>query len=40
MIPTSLKQVEKFKYLGVVFMTNRMQNQEVDTQMGKGSAVM
>jgi len=36
----SLKQVEKFKYLGVVFTSDGRQDEELDTRMGKASAVM
>jgi len=36
----SLKQVEKIKYLGVVFMSDGRQDEELDTRMGKASAVM
>jgi len=36
----SLNQVEKFKYLGVVFMSDGRQDEELDTRMGKACAVM
>ena len=36
----SLKQVEKFKYLGVVFTSDGRQNEELDVRMGKASMVM
>ena len=36
----TLKQVEKFKYLGVAFTSDGRQDQELDTQIGKASAVM
>jgi len=36
----SLNQVEKFKYLGVVFTNDRKQDEELDTLMGKASAVI
>jgi len=35
-----LKQVEKFKCLGVVFTSDGRQDEELDTRMGKASAVM
>ena len=34
------KQVEKFKYLGVTFMSDGRQDEELDTQISKASAVM
>ena len=34
------KQVEKFKYLGVVFTSDGRQDEELDTRIGKASAVM
>jgi len=34
-----LQQVEKFKYLGVVFMRDRRRNREIDTRVGKANAV-
>ena len=37
---TALKQVEKFKYLGVVFACDGKQSQELDVRIGKASAVM
>jgi len=37
---TSLKQVEKFRHLGVVFTSDGKQDVELDTRMGKASAVM
>ena len=36
----TLKQVEKFKYLGVAFTSGGSQDEELDTQIGKASAVM
>ena len=36
----TLKQVEKFKYLGVAFTSNGRQDEELDTQIGKASEVM
>ena len=36
----TLKQVEKFKYLGVAFTSDGRQDQELDTRIGKASAVM
>ena len=36
----SLKQVEKFKYLGVAFTSDGRQDKELDTRIGKASAVM
>ena len=36
----TLKQVEKFKYLGVVFTTDGRQDEELNTRIGKASAVM
>jgi len=36
----SLKRVEKFKYLGVVFTSDGRQDEKLDTQMDKASAVM
>ena len=36
----TLKQVEKFKYLGVAFTSDVRQDQELDTRVGKASAVM
>ena len=36
----SLKQVEKFKYLGVAFTKDGMQDKELDVRSGKASAVM
>ena len=36
----TLKQVEKFKYLGVAFTSDGRQNEELDTRIGKASAVM
>jgi len=36
----SLKQVEKFKYRGVVFTSDGRQDEELDTRMGKATAVM
>jgi len=37
---TSLKQAEKFKYLGVAFTSDERQDEELDTRMGKASAVI
>ena len=36
----TLKQVEKFKYLGVAFTSDGRQDEELDTRVGKGSAVI
>ena len=36
----TLKQVEKFKYLGVTFMSDGRQDEELDTQISNASAVM
>ena len=36
----TLKQVEKFKYLGVAFTSDGRQDEEHDTRIGKASAVM
>jgi len=36
----SLKQVEKFKCLGVLYPNDGRQDEELDTRMGKASAVM
>ena len=36
----TLKQVEKFKYLGVAFTSGGWQDEELDTRIGKASAVM
>ena len=36
----TLEQVEKFKYLGVAFTSDRRQDEELDTRIGKASAVM
>ena len=36
----TLKQVEKFKYLGVAFTSDGRQNEELDTRIGKACAVM
>ena len=35
-----MKQVEKSKYLGVAFTTDGRQDEELDTRIGKASAVM
>ena len=35
-----LKQVEKFKYLGVTFISDGMQDEEIDIRISKASAVM
>ena len=36
----TLKQVEKFKYLGVAFTSDGRQDEELDTRIGKANAVM
>ena len=36
----SLKQVEKFKYLGITFTNDGRQNEELDVRSGKASIVM
>ena len=36
----TLKQVEKFKYLGVAFTSDGRQDEELDTRIGQASAVM
>ena len=36
----TLKQVEKFKYRGVAFMSDGRQDKELDTRIGKASAAM
>ena len=36
----TLKQVENFKYLGVAFTSDEKQDEELDTRIGKASAVM
>ena len=36
----TLKQVEMFKYLGVAFTSDGRQDEELDTRIGKASAVM
>ena len=36
----TLKQVEKFKYLGVPFTSDKKQGQELDTHIGKARAVL
>ena len=36
----TLKQVEKFKYLGFAFTSDGRQDEELDTRIGKASAVM
>ena len=36
----TLKQVEKFKYLGVAFTSDGKQDEELDIRIGKASAVM
>ena len=36
----TLKQVEKFKYLGVAFTSDGRQDEELDTRIGKASTVM
>ena len=36
----TLKQVEKFKYLGVAFTSDGRQDEELDTRIGKASVVM
>ena len=35
-----MKQVEKFKYLGVAFTNDGRQDEELDTRIGKASAVI
>ena len=37
---STLKQVEKFTYLGVAFTSERRQDEELDTRIGKASVVM
>ena len=36
----TLKQVEKFKYLGAAFTSDGRQDEELDTRIGKGNAVI
>ena len=36
----TLKHVEKFKYLGIAFTSDGKQDEELDTQIDKASAVM
>ena len=36
----TLKQIEKFRYLGVAFTSDGRQDKELDTRIGKASAVM
>ena len=36
----TLKQIEKFKYLGVAFTSDGRQDEELDTRIGKAKAVM
>ena len=36
----TLKQVEKFRYLGVAFTSDGRQDEELDTRIGKASAIM
>ena len=36
----TLKQVEKFKYLGIAFTSDGRQDEKLDTRIGKASAVM
>ena len=36
----TLKQIEKFKYLGVAFTNDGRQSEELDTRIGKASAVI
>ena len=36
----TLKQVEKLKYLGIAFTSDERQDEELDTRIGKASAVM
>ena len=36
----TLKPMEKFKYLGVAFKSDGRQNEELDTRIGKASAIM
>jgi len=35
-----LQQVRTFKYLGVVFTSDRSRNKGIDTQIGKANAVL
>jgi len=35
-----LEQVEKFKYLGVIFTSDRRPGKEIDTRFGKSNAVL
>jgi len=39
-IGNALKQWERFKYLGVVFTSDRRHNKEIDTWIGKANAVL
>jgi len=36
----TLQQVDKFKYLGVVFTSNGRRSEETDTRIGKANAVL
>ena len=36
----TLKQIERFNHLGVVFTSDERQDKELDTQIGKASAVI
>ena len=36
----TLQQVEKFKYLEVVFASDKMWSEEIDTRTGKANAVL
>ena len=36
----TLKQVEKFKYLGVAFTSDGRQDEELDTRIGKASVII
>jgi len=36
----TLQQVEKFKYLGVVFTSDGRRSEEIDTRIGKANAVL
>ena len=36
---TTLKQVEKFKHLGIAFTSDKGQDEELDTRIGKAVAV-
>ena len=36
----TLKQIEKSKYLGIAFTSDARQDKELDTRIGKASAIM